>query len=386
MSHSRNRTLPYEGFAPVLPEELARAEMLASLPTPVLIELTGHARTRIFEENEVVFSEGDRGDFLHIVRRGALKVIRPSDNPEVVLQLLEPGQAFGELAVLNAQARSASVIALEECETIEVAKADLDRVLDRNPDAVRNMLGSLGLSLTLAKEKVARHNQILETRVLERTHELHETQLEVIRRLGQAVEARDGETALHLTRIGRSSHRLALAVGLGADEAEMLRHASQMHDIGKIGIPDRILLKPGKLDPVEWETMKTHTTIGARILAGSRSRVVRMATQIAGSHHERWDGTGYPAGTAGEETPLIARICSICDVFDALISDRPYKSAWPAVAALAEIARGSGSQFDPILVKLFLELAPDLCTELDELDDVSPIFHAEGLPVRAAHI
>jgi putative two-component system response regulator len=130
-----------------------------------------------------------------------------------------------------------------------------------------------------------------------------------------------------------------------------------MHDIGKIGIPDRILHKPGRLDPDEWEVMKTHTTIGARILEGSRAPLIQMAEQIALTHHERWDGSGYPVGLAGGEIPLVGRIASVCDVFDALLSVRPYKGAWTVNAAIAEIERQAGRQFDPRLVELFLPFA-----------------------------
>jgi cyclic di-GMP phosphodiesterase len=149
-----------------------------------------------------------------------------------------------------------------------------------------------------------------------------------------------------------------------ADEAELLRRASVMHDVGKIGIPDSILRKPGLLDREEWQIMRTHTTIGGRILSGSRSPLVRMAETIALTHHERWDGSGYPAGLAGEDIPLVGRICAVCDVFDALISSRPYKHAWPVNAAFAEIERETGHHFDPRLARLFLELAPELLDEL----------------------
>ena len=153
---------------------------------------------------------------------------------------------------------------------------------------------------------------------------------------------------------------LALDAGLSEDQAEQLLHSASMHDIGKIAIPDNVLLKAGPLTAEEWEVMKTHTTLGAQLLSGSRSPVVREAEVIARTHHERWDGSGYPAGLAGEQIPLIARICAVCDVFDALVSERPYKDAWLVEDALAEISRLAGSHFDPRLAKLFVERRPDL--------------------------
>jgi CHASE2 domain-containing sensor protein len=211
---------------------------------------------------------------------------------------------------------------------------------------------------------VASANRELENAVRERTAELHETQLEVVRRLARAADWRDEDTGEHVERIGLMAERLGDAAGMTAEEAETLRHAAVLHDIGKIGVPDRVLLKPGKLDDEEWEIMKTHAEIGASMLAGSRSPLVQMAEVIARTHHERWDGTGYPAGIAGEEIPVVGRIVAICDVFDALRSRRPYKEAWPAPAAIAELTAQRGRHFDPALVDLFLEIAPQLDAEL----------------------
>ena len=162
----------------------------------------------------------------------------------------------------------------------------------------------------------------------ERTAELHETQLEVVARLGAAAEWRDDDTGEHIERIGpavRAPRRSPRACR--PSEAETLRHAARLHDVGKIGVPDRVLLKPGRLDAEEWAIMKTHAEIGASMLAGSPSPLVQLAEAIARTHHERWDGSGYPAGLRGEEIPLAGRICAICDVFDALLSARPYKDA-----------------------------------------------------------
>jgi putative two-component system response regulator len=211
---------------------------------------------------------------------------------------------------------------------------------------------------------VADENEVLDARVRERTVELHDAQLEIVRRLALAAESRDEETGDHIDRISRLCYEMARAIDLPEPEAELLRHASVLHDVGKIGIPDRILLKPGKLDPDEWEIMKTHAEIGASILAGSATPLLQAAEEIALTHHERWDGSGYPRGLAREDIPLAGRICAICDVFDALRSERPYKRAWPRREALVEIRNQSGSHFDPRLVEVFLRLQDGSGAEL----------------------
>jgi CHASE2 domain-containing sensor protein len=212
--------------------------------------------------------------------------------------------------------------------------------------------------------RTARINELLEQRVREQTEELRETQIEVVQRLAQAAESRDEITGGHIRRIGRMCEQLALAAGISPARAEMLRHASAMHDVGKIGIPDSVLLKPGRLEDHEWQMMRTHPQIGAEILEGSRSSLVQLGREIALTHHERWDGGGYPSGLVGEEIRIEGRICAICDVFDALLSERPYKQAWALQDAIDEIRRQSGHHFDPQLVELFLPLARRLHTEL----------------------
>ena len=193
---------------------------------------------------------------------------------------------------------------------------------------------------------------------------LYESQLELIHRLGQAAESRDHHTGEHLGRIGRLTTLLGLAAGMTRHDAELVRQASLMHDIGKIGIPDSVLLKAGALEPEERSLMQKHTTIGGDILSGSQMALVQMAEAVARTHHERWDGTGYPAGLRGEEIPLAGRICSICDVFDALVTARLYKPAWSVDDAVAELRRLSGKAFDPHLVELFVALIPTLDPDL----------------------
>jgi putative two-component system response regulator len=210
------------------------------------------------------------------------------------------------------------------------------------------------------RRRAALFSDRLRAEVSARTEELRQTQLEIVSRLGRAVESRDADTGLHVDRMAELSHRLALAAGLPEAQAELLGHAAVLHDIGKVGIPDRILRKPGRFDAAERAVMETHTTIGAGILAGSASPLIELAAVIARSHHERWDGTGYPDRLRGEAIPLAARICAVCDVFDALVSARPYKAAWPLQDALAELAAQRARQFDPALVDAFLALVPEL--------------------------
>jgi CHASE2 domain-containing sensor protein len=239
------------------------------------------------------------------------------------------------------------------------------------PPLVALGLGTAGMiAANYVTASSERH--VLGWTVRRRTEQLRDAQLEIITRLAQAAESRDSDTGQHIDRIGRLCERLALRIGLDPAWAQMLRHASAMHDVGKIGIPDSVLLKPGILEADEWEIMRSHTTRGAEILAGSTSPLIQMAEMIARTHHERWDGSGYPHGLEGEQIPLEGRICTICDVFDALGSRRPYKEPWPATRVLDEIARGSGSHFDPALVTAFLELAPELDRELDRERETTP--------------
>ena len=208
--------------------------------------------------------------------------------------------------------------------------------------------------------RATRRNKELEDAVRDRTAELRTTQLEVIHRLAQATESRDQETGLHLERISRMCERVGLAMGMTATEAETLRNASLLHDVGKIGVPDAVLLQPGALSPEGRELMRRHATLGGAILAGSSAPVIRMAEQIALTHHERWDGSGYPAGLRGDGIPLPGRICAVCDVFDALLSGRPYKDPWPLEEALGELRRERGHHFDPAVLDAFLGIVDDL--------------------------
>jgi len=221
-----------------------------------------------------------------------------------------------------------------------------------------------------------RQSEILDAKVRERTieleernRELHDTRLEIIHRLGRAGEYRDNETGMHVIRMSKSCQLLALAAGLGEKFAERLLDASPMHDVGKIGIPDGILLKPGKLDGAEWEIMKSHAEIGADIVGESSVEMMALARSVALTHHEKWEGSGYPKGLKGEGIPIEGRIAAVADVFDALTSERPYKQAWPVIEATTFINENAGSHFDPGLVRLFNEKLPEILEIRDDYSD-----------------
>ena len=205
-------------------------------------------------------------------------------------------------------------------------------------------------------------NRVLEQLVLERTAELNVTRLEILNRLGSAGEYRDSETGLHVLRVCHYSLLIARAYGLPESDAELLYNAAALHDTGKIGIPDSILFKPGPLDPDEWSIMRTHCEIGQKIIGTHQHRLLDAAAVIALTHHERWDGKGYPKGLAGDAIPLFGRIVAIVDVFDALTSVRPYKPAWSVPQAVAEIVGYRGRNFDPKVVDAFLTVLPELIT------------------------
>jgi cyclic di-GMP phosphodiesterase len=228
---------------------------------------------------------------------------------------------------------------------------DVNELLSR----VRNLL-----EVKMAHKFMYHQNEILELEVLKRTQALHETRLQVVYRLGRAAEYRDNETGLHIIRMSNISAILGKKAGMSNYECELLLHASPMHDIGKIGIPDNILLKPCKLDADEWSIMQTHAQIGANILSGDDSDLMKMAHEIALTHHEKFNGKGYPNNLEGESIPLVGRITAIADVFDALTSVRPYKKAWTVEKTMELIKRESAQHFDSELVTMFIEILPEI--------------------------
>ncbi|ATC94150.1 response regulator [Pseudoalteromonas tunicata] len=203
------------------------------------------------------------------------------------------------------------------------------------------------ISTAVVKARIKTHLSLVQA------DELRKTRLQVIQRLGRAAEYKDNETGTHVLRMSHYSKVIALAYGLSEAQADDLLHAAPMHDIGKIGIPDSIMLKPGKLTDDEFTIMKTHAEIGAEIIGEADSELLRLAKSVALTHHEKWDGTGYPNGLKGDAIPLEGRIVALADVFDALTSKRPYKEAWPIEQTMDYIRQQSGVHFEPKLVELF---------------------------------
>jgi putative two-component system response regulator len=214
----------------------------------------------------------------------------------------------------------------------------------------RNML-----SLSAARSRLANQAQWLTSEVRKATEVLLQRERDTVFRLCKAAEYRDPETGAHILRMAHYSQLIAKNLGMTQEEQELLLEAAPMHDIGKVGISDNILLKPGRLTPEEFEIMKQHASFGYELLKDSNSLVLQAGAEIALGHHEKFDGSGYPQGLKGEEIPLLSRIVAVADVFDALTSERPYKKAWSLEQAVDFLNAGSGSHFDPQCVNAFLE-------------------------------
>jgi putative two-component system response regulator len=269
---------------------------------------------------------------------------------------------------------------------VKALEAGADDFLSKPIDQVelRARVQSL-LKVKLFNDHMANYQKTLEDEVEKRTRQLSETfeelknaaekikkaSLDTVFRLAQAVESRDGVTGIHIKRIGYYSTAIAKAMGLPPQDVELGLYAAPMHDIGKIGVPDRILLKPGPLDADEWKVMKLHTTIGGKILSNSDSHVIKMAEQIALTHHEKWDGSGYPDGLKGSQIPLWGRISAIVDVFDALTNDRPYKKAFPIDESLEILKKSTGTHFDPEVSEAFFSIQKEILSILRGNEDPS---------------
>jgi putative two-component system response regulator len=279
----------------------------------------------------------------------ALELAQQEKPDLVLLDIMMPGMSgIDTCKALKADPRTAAIPVI-----FVTALAEVDDEVDGFEAGAVDYI-TKPVSPSIVRARVRTHLSLV------RADELRETRLQIVHRLGLASEYKDNETGLHVIRMSHFARLLGVATGMNEAEAEDLMHAAPMHDVGKIGIPDRILQKPGPLDAEEWKVMQTHAAIGAEIIGQHQQGMLVTARNIALTHHEKFDGSGYPNGLAGHAIPLEGRIVAIADVFDALTSVRPYKKAWPVEQAVAYLTEQKGRHFDAPLVDLFLQQLPQV--------------------------
>jgi len=277
----------------------------------------------------------------------ALELARQEQPDLILLDVMMPGMSgFEVCAALKANPATASVPVV-----FVTALTETDDELEGFEAGAVDYI-TKPVSPPIVRARVRNHLSLV------RMEELRASRLEIVQRLGLAAEYKDNETGLHVIRMSHFARILGIAAGMTENEADDLLHAAPMHDVGKIGIPDRILQKPGPLDADEWKIMQSHVTIGAEIIGEHAGGMLALARSIALTHHEKYDGSGYPHGLAGEQIPLVGRITAIADVFDALTSERPYKKAWSEQEAIDFLHQQKGRHFDPQLVDLFTGKMP----------------------------
>src|SRR6476469_2965273 len=324
--------------------------------------------------NISILTEILRGDYRVLAAingEQALKIAHAYPPPDLILlDVMMPGMSGHEVCQrLKAESRTRKIPV--------IFVTAMNQVED---EAMGFAMGAVDYSTKpvsppIVKARVRTHlalydqNRELERMVRERTAELAHTRLEIIKRLGRAGEFRDNETGMHVIRVAHICRLLGEAVRMNEEDLDLLFNAAPMHDIGKIGIRDDVLLKPGKLEDEELKVMRKHVPFGAEIIGEHADGLLSMARLIALTHHEKWDGTGYHRGLKGEEIPLVGRITSIADVFDELTSVRPYKKAWSIEDAVALLQREAGSSFDPELVTKFVGILPQILAVREKYSD-----------------
>ncbi len=300
----------------------------------------------------------------------ALKIAQKLKPDLILLDIMMPGMDGYEVCT-----KLKSNIETQKIPVIFVTAKDqtVDETRGFEVGAVDYITKPVSPPIVLARVKthlsLYDQKRTLETMVKVRTQELDETRLEIIRRLGRAAEYRDNETGMHVIRMSKYSQLIALEIGLDDAQAELILNATPMHDIGKIGIPDHILLKPGKLTDEEFDIMKKHCEYGSNIIGDHSSEILKMAKEVAISHQEKWNGRGYPNHLKGEDIPLVSRIAAVADVFDALTSVRPYKKAWAVEDAVALIKKESGEHFDPRIANAFIKVLPEILKVKKQFSD-----------------
>ncbi|OSM01774.1 HD domain-containing phosphohydrolase [Magnetofaba australis] len=334
---------------------LGSIRLFRGVPREAVEKLLAVASEQELDTGNLLLSPQWSNDAMFIVLEGSLSVrFGGVDYPEA--RVIPEGGSVGEISILDRKTPSAFVVAREPTRVLSIREAQLWDVIDDSGRVAGNLLRMLSQWLRDNTVSIVE----LEQMVVARTRKIEETKQEIINRLGRAAEYKDNETSQHIRRMQLYCGAIGRVIGLNAKAVATLTAAAPMHDVGKIGIPDNILIKQGKLNESEFELVKSHPTIGAAILEGYSEEPLISARQIALTHHEKWDGTGYPNGLKGDEIPLYGRIAAIADVFDALTSKRPFKEAWPVSVAMQYIISQSGVHFDPKLVKALTEALPEM--------------------------
>lgn len=329
---------------------LREAVIFSRLTVDETSALAHIAIDQFFQKGTVLIEEGDVSKSLHVVLCGLAQAFSQNENgKKVIYNVFRPGDCFGEFSFIDGKPRSASVETILPTRILTIPRDRFERVVFCNPSIFFNLMRGLTEKLRITTW----HNRDL---LFALSHgELRDADLDTLRRLVLAAESKNDNSRDHLRRISRYIVLLAEKAGFSDDQVHHIRHAAPIHDIGKIGIPEQILLKPGRLLPEEFEVIKTHSLIGAKILSSPQSDILKTALAIVRWHHERFDGNGYPDRLKGEDIPLTARLTAIVDAFDALTTKRPYKPAYSAERAVDIMQKERGTHFDPDLFNLFLE-------------------------------
>ncbi len=300
--------------------------------------------------DEILIQDGDTGTSLYLLVGGKANALSIGlDRKEIVHNEFKKGDYFGEMSFVDKQPRCGTVRMMEPGMVLKIPGKSFGNAISSNPDPMLTLMKGL-------IRKIRSSTQQIEDLVFViSSNELHDAHLETIRRLVLAAVYKDYNTANHIIRVSKYSGLIAEKLELSEDVISSILYAAPMHDIGKIGIPERILLKPGSLTYKEFNVIKTHTTIGAKILSNPKSPLMKCGHEIALWHHEKFNGKGYPHGLSGREIPLSARIVAVVDAFDAMVSRRPYKDPIPVEEVFAEIKNERNEQFDPEIVDVFIE-------------------------------
>ncbi|MEO5328628.1 MAG: two-component system response regulator [Magnetococcus sp. THC-1_WYH] len=332
------------------------------------------------EANIDILVDGLENDYdLSVAMDGpsALEIAQENRPDLILLDIMMPGMSGyevcerlkGDTALRDIPIIFITAMSQEEDETKGLAMGAVDYVTKPISIPILQARVATHLELFNSRRALKSQNEILEIKVQERTLELRESRLATITCLGRAAERKDPETGLHIQRMARYTQLLGQGLGLDPAVTELLLHAAPMHDIGKVGVPDRILLKPGPLTSDEWEIMRSHPEIGAEILSNQPSELLQMAQDIALAHHEKWDGSGYPRGLKGDAIPLTGQLAALADVFDALTSTRPYKKAWAVERAVETIVTSKGIHFQASVVACFLQVLPEMLAIMEQFQE-----------------